>query len=174
MNIFRSSGIAIGLLIGLLLSVCLIKMANSNHKSRTEYDERQRLIRGSSYKYAFYAMAIYEAAMVILYSMDLALPFPSYLTHFAAVLVGGTVLACCNIWQGAYWGLNNNRRRYAVIFLGVALLNAFPVVGALLSGTFITDGEFSTPIINLLVLVMLLFIVLTMLARSIADRREEE
>ena len=60
MNVFKSAGFVIGIVIGLIACVVLFKISNTNHKSKTEYDERQQVIRGKAYRYAFYVLAVYE------------------------------------------------------------------------------------------------------------------
>ena len=50
----RASGMTVGLIVGLILAVILLKFGNTNRKFKTEYDERQKEIRGMAYTYGFY------------------------------------------------------------------------------------------------------------------------
>ena len=65
MNIFKSTGVAVGLMVGLMIAVIIFKVANTNHKAKTEYDERQKEIRGKAYMYAFYTVVALECVMMI-------------------------------------------------------------------------------------------------------------
>ena len=66
MNIYKSSGIAMGIALGLVICFIIFKYANNNHKVRTEYDERQRVIRNKGYKIAFYTALILNAFPVVM------------------------------------------------------------------------------------------------------------
>ena len=172
-NFFRSAGFAAGLLIGLIIVVIIFKLANTNHKASTQYDERQQVIRGKGYMYGFYAMMIFEVAMMLLDMSELAVPVEPFILHFGAILVGILVLVSYTIWCGAYWGLNNNRRTYAIVMVIVGLVNAIPVISSIREGTFMKAGESSAPVINLLVLIMLVCVGVVTLIRHILDTRAE-
>lgn len=165
----RSTGVAIGILVGVIVAVLLCAYANRNHRAKSEYDERQKEIRGRGYQYAFYTVCIYEILMMLLGIADVEFPFEPYLFHFAGILIGGIVLSGYCIWHDAYWGLNNNRKRYAIIFLACALLNAIPVIGALTHG-----GLTTAPLLNLMVLLMLLILGSELLIKYLVEKREAE
>ena len=174
MNIFKSFGVVIGILIGLIICVFLFKYANKDHKAKTEYDERQKEIRGRAYRAAFYTAMILEAVMLVLYFGELPLPFDPYMAHAAVIFISCTVLACYAVWNGAYWGLNNDRRRYYYTLGVTVILNAIPVVMTAVNGGLIEDGKLSPAFINLLVLVMLAVIGIVMAVRNYLDRTTGE
>ena len=72
-----------------------------------------------------------------------------------------------------YWGLNNNRRRYLVVFAVLFLINAVPVVNAVSEGTMFKDGKLSTASINLMVAILILVIGAVLLIKQLADRKAE-
>ena len=152
-NIYKSAGVAIGILVGLVIAFALIIIANKNRKIKSEYDERQLRIRGDAYRYAFYTVVIYEVILFVVEIGGFALPLEEYVLHFAGILFGVLVLSGYCIWKDAYWGLNNNRKRYGIILVVAGLLNALPVVMTLVAG----DGD-SFPWVNLLTTVMLLVV----------------
>ena len=174
MNIYKSIGVVSGIMIGLIICVILFKFANRDHKAKTEYDERQQEIRGKGYQTAFYAAMILEAVMTVLYFGNLPLPFEPYMAHAAVIFISSTVLACYLVWHGAYWGLNNDRRRYYIVLSVTVILNALPVIMTAVSGGLMEDGKFSSVCINLLVLVMLAMIGIVMLLRDYLDKKEAE
>ena len=88
-----SIGFAMGVIVGLILVVLLFKYANRDGKVKTEYDERQKAVRGKAYRYAFYAVMIYEA-LVCWLSMGIELPAEQSVIHFFGIFVGITVQAC--------------------------------------------------------------------------------
>ena len=173
MNIYKSIGIASGIVIGLIIGFIFFKLANKDHKVKTQYDERQQVIRGRGYKAGFYTAMILEAVLLVLYYGNLPLPADPYMAHAAVIFISCTVLACYTIWNGAYWGLNNDRKRYYIILAGAVVLNAFPVVMTAVHGGLLEYGKLSSVFINLLALVMLAAIGIVMLVRDRLDRNEE-
>ena len=168
-NLFKSAGLTIGILIGLIIAVALILVANNNRKIRSEYDERQLKVRGDAYRYAFYSVLVYEVIVFILEFGEFSLPFEGYVTHFAGIIIGVLVLSGYCIWKDAYWGLNNNRKRYGIILVVAALLNALPVFFGLKGA----DG-FDFPYVNLLTCIMLLAVGVELLIKHILDQRAEK
>ena len=176
-NIGMSAGMAVGILFGLVLAILLVRMANSNKKFKTEYDERQLLARGNAYRYAFYTVVIYEAALAVLAVGEIPLPISGYLLHFAGILLGCLVLSGYSIWKDAWWGINNNRKRYAIVFIVCALLNIIPVIGALKNGSMVQEGQLTSPFLNVMVCFMLLVVGIELLVKNMLDKRagkEEE
>lgn len=166
---FKSLGFVVGLCVALVLTMILLKLANTDRRARTQYDERQALIRGRGYRFSFFAMLIYEVVMLGLELGEVALPFERYLLHFGAIAVGALTLASYCIWKDCYWGINNNRTRYIAVFAAVVLLNAIPVVSGIMGGSPWQDYS-----INIVCMIMLLVLVVELAVKAIADRREED
>ena len=167
-NIFKSAGVAIGILVGLIVAFVLIRLANNNRKVKVEYDERQLRVRGDAYRYAFYTVVIWEAVLIVLAYGDFHLPVPDLALHFAGIIAGVIVLSTICIWKDAYWGLNNNRKRYGIILVVAALLNGLPVFFGLKGA----DG-FDFPYVNLLTCIMLLAVGVELLVKHMLDQRAE-
>ena len=166
---FHSIDLAVGIALGLVIAVLLVKYANKDHAVKSKYDERQEAVRGKAYRYAFYSILIYEALMLVLEVGQISLPLPSYVLHFAGIIVGCLVLAGYSIWNDVYWGLNNTRKRYAVIFLVCAALNAIPVVFTILG-----KATFDAAWLNAIVLIMLAVVGIELIIKEIIDKREAE
>ena len=73
------------------------------------------------------------------------------------------------IWKDAYWGLNNNRRRYGIILIIGGLLNVIPVVAELTART----GD-TFPYVNLLVCIMLTVVGMELLLKHLIDRHADK
>ncbi len=168
-NIYKSAGVTFGIIIGLILAIALILISNNNRKIKSEYDERQLRVRGDAYRYAFYTVLICEVILFILAFGEFSLPVPEYVLHFAGILIGCLVLSGYCIWKDAYWGLNNNRKRYGIILVVAGLLNAIPLLGGLSH-----SDSFDFPYVNLMVCIMLLVVGLELLLKHMLDRREEK
>ncbi|MCR5503644.1 MAG: hypothetical protein K6F53_11610 [Lachnospiraceae bacterium] len=174
MNILTSVPVAIGLIVGILLCIVLFKYANRDHKAKTDYDERQKNLRNNAYRYAFYTIVIYEAIMIILDMGSVSLPMEHFLLHFGAIIAGGIVQVGYSIWNDVYWGLNNDRKKYYIIFLVIFILNAIPIIGSLLRGGMIVDGKLSTPFLNVLCEILILAVIIELFIKSLVDRREDQ
>ena len=172
-----SAGFAIGIMVGLVIVVLLFKYANKDGRIRTEYDERQKTVRGKAYRFAFYAELFAQAVLMWVFMSGIKLPVEDYALLFIAVIFGCLVLATYCIWNDVYWGLNNDRKRYHIIFIIAIILNIIPVAGAVRTGTLFENGKLGMPMLNIVVLVMIAYIYLLLLVKKIfggkADGEEE-
>ena len=170
----KSFGYVIGILVGLVIAVILLKYGNTNHRYKTQYDERQKEFRGKAYQYGFYTLLIFEVLTMLLEIGEISLPVPSYFLHFTGCIIGILVVTSYCIWKDVYWGLNNDRKRYGIVFLVCGILNAIPVIGALMHGGLIRDGKLESPATNLLVLIMMIVISAELLIKASLDKKEAE
>ena len=174
MNTTVSVGMAFGLMVGLVIAVILMKFANKDHKVKSQYDERQEMIKGRGYKYSFYTMLFMEVIVMLLEMSGIELPIESYLVHMIAILIGALVLCVHSIWNGVYWGLNNNRRSYTIIIVIAVILKLIPVIAAVTRDSLSGHGINSIPVLNLIVLVWMAIIGVAALAKKCVDARNGE
>ena len=171
-NMGKLIGAAVGFVVGIILVLVLSKYANKNKKIKTEYDERQTILRGVGFKYGFYAMFIYAALNTILGIADFALPLEPAVYNFSYVFVGAIVDIGYCIFHDCYWGLNNNRKKWCIIMAFAGLVNAVVAVMAVREGEFLYNGNVSTPGINLLCAALLLLLAVFVLVKSFMDKKE--
>ena len=166
----RAVFLAIGIMVGLIFCVVIFKFANKDHKIKTEYDERQKALKGRGYMFGFYAMAIWEAVISVLTGVaEISLPLPAYVLHVAGIFVGITVVCIHAVWTGAYWGLNNDKSKYTIIFIALFVINALPVVMM-----FTSSVKVDFPYVNGACCLMLLAIGIASAVRKIVDKAEED
>lgn len=165
-------GAGVGLLIGLVLVVILYKFANKNKKLKTEYDERQKILRGEGYKYGFYAMFIYSGINTILGVANISLPMEPAVLGFTYIMVGAMVDVAYCIFHDCYWGQNNDRKKYLIVFAVVGLINAAAFIRALSVGAAIYEGRLSSPGINLFCAILMIFLAICLGIKSIIDKKE--
>ena len=171
MNSGESFGMAVGLMVGLVIAVALLKFANKDHKFKTQYDERQESIKGRGYKYSFYTLAFLEVVLAILEIGDISLGIDRYLVHFIVLLISFAVLCIHSIWNETYWGLNNNRRRYIAIIVIAVALNLIPVIGVIVNRSLFKEGFNSLPLLNLIVLIWMAVIGICALVKKGFDAK---
>ncbi len=177
LSIGRATGVLTGIVFGLVICFILFKRLNNDHKVKSEYDERQRLIRGRSYMFAFYGTIIAEAIMICLSFSGVfaGLPIPEYVYHVTSMFVGFITLVIHSVWNGAYWGLNNNIKRYTITFIVLLIFNLVPFTGVIKNGIVIQNGYIvNFPFMNFLVIIMMLVLAVTILARKHVDNMDSE
>lgn len=170
----RGTGFVIGLIVGLVLVVIFYKIANTDKKIKTEYDERQQRIRGKAYKYGFYTMLLYHVLMIGLYLGGITIPVDPYVTEFIGIFLGCTVLGTYCVWNDVYWGLNNDHKRYYIIFSVCLLLNLLPIAVPALTGEFKKHGFGGAPTINLLVIIMMAILLIELGIKHLIDKKKDE
>lgn len=166
-------GFIAGLMIGLVLVVIFFKFANMDKRVKSEYDERQQRIRGKAYKYSFYTMILYHVFMIGLSIMDISIPVQPFITEFFGIFLGCTVLGGYCVWNDVYWGLNNDKKRYFIVFGVCLLLNLIPVIMLAISGEFEKNGIGGAPMINILVIIMMAILLIEMAIKHFIDKNTE-
>ena len=170
----KGMGFVVGLIVGLVLVVIFFKIANTDKKIKSEYDERQQRIRGKAYKYAFYTMIMYHVFKIGLSFTGISIPVEPYVSEFFGIFLGCTVLGAYCVWNDVYWGLNNDKKRYFIIFGICLLLNLIPVVMPALSGEFERDGIGGAPMMNILVIIMMAILIIEMGIKHLIDKNKED
>jgi len=174
MNTGASFGMIFGLMVGLVIAVILLKFSNKDHKFKTQYDERQEFIKGRGYKYSFYTLLYLEALLAVLEVGDISFGIERYLVHFVVILISLAVLCVHSIWNGTYWGLNNNRKRYTAIIAIAIVLNLIPVIAAIANGSLSREGFNSLPLLNVIVLIWMGVIGICALLKKGIDAKTNE
>lgn len=165
-----SVGFIAGLMIAAIALVFIFRYANKDGKVRTEYDERQKALRGKAYKYAFYAEIFAQLVIMMIFMAGVEVPVEDYALVFSAILFGCIVLATYCIWNDVYWGLNNNHRRYLIVFAIATVLNILPLIGNVRGGTLMENGKIGLPLLNILVLIMMAVICVELLVKRAMDK----
>ncbi len=170
MSSARSAGFAVGIMVGIILVVCLFRLANKDGKTKSEYDERQKLIRGCGYKYGFFAMTVVEALMMCFSACEVKLPVTGVVLHFLGIYAGVLVQISYCVWKDAYWALNNDPKRYMVIFLLTGILN---FVIPLTSGGIVAGGSLQSGFVNFLCGVLFLIVGIELLLKHLRDVKHD-
>ncbi len=171
----KSVGLALGIMVGIILAVFIIKAFNKDGKFKTRYDEMQQKVRGKAYMLAFWTIVIYEALMCVLTSSEtFVLPVTNFVLHFTAVIAGVLVQVTYCIWKGAYIGLNTHAARFSIFCILIAVLNLVIGIMALTHGELFVDGKLQDPFINLLIAGLFVVIGVELLIKHFADSKAVE
>ena len=127
--------------------------------------------------FAFYGTVIAEAVMICLSFSGVfaGLPIPEYVYHVTSMFVGFITLIIHSVWNCAYWGLNNNVKRYTITFIVLLIFNLVPFTDVIRNGIVIQNGYISNfPFMNFLVIIMMVVLAVTILARKRVDNMYSE
>jgi len=174
MKLGMTAGVTTGIIVGLIIAFVLLKIANTNHRMKTDYDERQQLIRGKGYMYSFFTLIGFEVIKMILTMSEIELPLELYALDCIGIVIACTVLGTYCIWNDVYWGLNNNKKGYYIIFAVCIVFNLIPIVGQAMAGTLFINGKIGLPIINIMVLFMVLLLGCELIIKKLIGDRNSE
>ena len=169
-----SLGFVIGLMIAAVLLVFIFKFANKDGKVKTEYDERQKAVRGKAYRYAFYTEIFAQVVLMCLFMSEIELPIHNYVLVFIGIILGCMVLATYCIWNDVYWGLNNDHRRYHIVLAVALVINILPLYFNAISGNLMENGKLGMPALNGVVIIMLIIVYIELLIKKIRDKDTAE
>ena len=174
MTNWRMTGIASGIIIGLLICIVLFKFFNKDGKMTTKYDEMQEIIRGKAYKYGFWTFCICEGICAVLSTSENPLPINGFSLHFLTIIIGVMVQVTYSIWNGAYIGLNTNTGRFAAVSIVISLVNFAAAFAAISRGEMYQNGQLQDSFMNLLCAVMFIIIGIELLIKRVWDNTAKE
>lgn len=182
-----STSYTIGYIVGIMVTVVLVavvvafisKVGNKDGKMRTEYDERQKFIIGQGYKIAFWTLAGLLVLLQILGELSDNIGKTNIIAVNGEVLTSAdiiiSIMVFCvhNIWNGAYWGLNNNRKRYTVIIAVIGVINLIIGAVAIIRDNMkvVVDGTLTGVFVNLLCGILMIVVLATVELREYVDRK---
>ena len=166
------AGFAVGLLIVLIAVVISYKKFGRDLKG--DPDERQLLIRGNAYKYAFFTTMIAIMALTFLHSETDLLPITEGVGAVWSCMLGLAVFVCYCIMKDAYFGLKDKKSTFLTIMILVTVGNGLPVVMDIIDGNLMENGVLGLRGFNIGAAVLFLAVIICMLIKQVVDKAEEE
>ena len=163
----------IGGIAGLLLSLILLKILNKDGKIKTNYDERQKFYNYKGFCYAGFIFLGFMFIYLSLLTFGINIP-----VTFDAVVWSGTIIALgfttfYLIIHDAFYGLNNNIRRYNVAFVVLFVIFAYEFIDALCTGWLVEKGLIQFPIVCLLFAICILIDFILLLTKRRSNRKDD-
>ncbi len=165
--------VTVGVIVGLLISIIVIKFTNKDGKSKTQYDEMQELERGKAYKYAFWTMCGVAALIGCLSLFEIKMPFDMFTLFLMVIMSGAVVQASYCIMKDAYIGLNTNKVRTGIALVLIGIINLINVVLFIVKGKFFVDGMFNLSFSNLLCGLGMLIIGFMFVIKNVVSKKED-
>lgn len=167
-------GILCGAAVGVILVVLILKWTKKDGSSKCKFDERQQLVRGRGFKYAFFSLVICNAVYAAVDAGMEEKLIDAPVGVSAGVVISAVVYACYCIWNEGYFALNENPKRVLAAFVLIALLNFGVFAGNVMKNGMLEDGVLNVSCMNLLCGVMFLVVFAVMLAKWIQNKREAD
>lgn len=173
MSIVAKSTIAFAtmVIIGIIISIIIIKACNSNGKFKTDYDERQKLMIGKSYKCAMMTAWALMAVYGVIDIGGVVLPIQNAVIIFTILIISVMVQAMYSVWADAYWGSNNKYGSYIVMFIIITLINLSAAVASIMDGSMIVDGILTGRVINFECALIFMILGIEMWVKKIVDKK---
>lgn len=169
------AGFVVGLLLVAVICFLFGRKFYTDGSRKPKFDERQELVRGRGYKYAFFTLLVYHLLYALLKTGFGWTVLDEMTGMFIGLYLSIGVYACYAIRHDAYFALNEKRWNYILLFAVIAVINAVLGIAKILRDEFVVDGVISyTSSMNLLLAVLFLAILAALLVKEIASRREED
>ena len=162
-----------GVLIGLLFVVILMTSATKGEDVKAKFDERQELVRGKGFKYAFFGMLFWEAALFTLEPLGITIPMTLGDASLISILIGATIYASYCIWNDGYFALNQRNGVIMTVLIIMGLFNLMLGIQSFVEGYAWVDGQLSTRSSNLFCGIMMIIVCVVMLLKKFVKDRKE-
>jgi hypothetical protein len=138
------------------------------------FDERQEIIRGRAYKYAYFAYLIYGAG----YGAVSSLLEKDFMTTSTAFMVGLyislIVFAVYNICNEAFFAFNQKPVSYILIFSITTLCSGYSGITSIIDGSIIENGVLTLDCIGVISSITFAIILIAMLLKMIINKKAEQ
>ena len=163
---------SLGLIIGIILAIIIIKMFNKDGKAITKYDERQKVVRGEAYKYGFFSILITCGILMVLNTQEGILNVLGDTLFFIPIIIGVIVQVTYSIFKDGYVGLNTNMKRFIIFMTLIGLLNLGLGILWIVKGEILVNGVLQSGALNLMCAFMFAVIAIELIIKSIIDKKE--
>ncbi|MBQ7954700.1 MAG: hypothetical protein IJ282_03030 [Lachnospiraceae bacterium] len=170
----RGVAVVCGMLMGCILIVIMVALAQKGEGIKAKYDERQELVRGRGFKYAFFSMLILNIVFFGLGAAEVTIPMDAGIASMLSALLGACVYASYCVWNDGYFALNQRLGMVMIFLIIMGILNLVLGINAFVEGRAWYNGELTFHSINLFCAIIMLVIFGTMLLKKIVRDGKEE
>ena len=139
-----------------------------------QYDERQQLVQGKGFQYAFFSLLIYNAICILLITGFDNLIISNEDLIFFGIILGVFIYAAYCVWHDGYFSLNEKPKRVILSLAFCAVINFFAGILNLSQQGFIQNGVLTNHFISFSCAIMLLLLLLVIAIRYHRKKSEVE
>lgn len=153
-----------------ILLIRVLRGLKNQNKVAKQYDERQLLIQGKAYKYAFFTLLTYFIGIGVLnvvVERDFA---TTYVYSCIGLCLGLLVYVTYSLFKDAYIGLEESANLSIGIAFLVGICNAGPSLFNL--DKMITDGILQNTVAQLVLGLTFIYVGIILIVKKQMDRRE--
>ena len=159
----------------LVFIFAFVRIISTRAKSKgCGFDERQELIRGRAFKYAFFSILIYVAS----YGPISALLEKDFMTTSTALFVGIfialIVFAVYNIWNESFFALKQTPINFILLFSITAICSGYSGICSIRDGSIMENGLLTLECMSVVASIAFAIIVITMLIKIIINKKAEQ
>lgn len=174
MNTAYLLGIVCGVAVGLIFLAIVLKFSKTDGGIRSKFDERQKIVRATGFKFAFFTLVIYDMAYGFLNSaMD-----RRFMDDLSGMFIGCclsvVVYAAYAVWNEGYFSINENPKRILIVFGIVAVFNMAFGIRNLVQGRLIKDGMLTSECLNLICGITFIVLFAIMFIKWQVSKREAD
>ena len=169
----KSLFVATGIIVGLIVAVIIIKACNRNGKFKTDYDERQQIMIGKSYKYAMITAWVLMAIYMVIDLGGNVIPMDNAMSVFTILFVSVMVHSSYSVWTDAYFGRNTDNKKYAIVAIVITAINVAATIAYIKDGQLIVDGVLTVRGVNAECALMFLIIGVEFCIKAVIDKKQE-
>lgn len=166
--------IIFGMLLGIEIGSIFVLITKKDGAIRTEYDERQELVRGRGYKLGFVTFAISSGVMFFLSFLGVEIPAEQPIVWAGCFALAMTVANSYFAWHDCFVGLNENVRAGTVLIILATVINLAIAINNTVNGNIMVNGKLGINSISYLAGIMTGTVMIVRLVRKIADRSDGE
>jgi hypothetical protein len=173
MSIEYICGLLVGVIVGVIVFILLKRYTVRGTGVKAAYDERQELLRGRAYQYAFFSMCGWYCLQGILLLAGIHL-MDELTGNFMGFLIGTGVFGITCVLTDAYFVPNQKQKPYLILLSIIALMNGFTAISCWLDGSLLKNHLLSAPgSISLVLFLELVTIAICLILHRTSDGEEE-
>lgn len=164
----------LGLLVGFTFTIFFCLLVSLKKKEGKRYDERQQIVRGIGYKYAFFSIVLFFSVAALVSEIV----EKQFMTRSAETIiglcVGVAVYVVYCILNDGYFAINENRRSVLITIAIIGVINIVIGVDQIVHGEIIKDGVITEKCSNVVVGALFAAVFIACIIRGVIEKKEDE
>ncbi len=169
------AGVVAGVLFGVALFFVVVALSRKRGNGcANEFDERQNITKGIAARKGFGTMVALLFVLILSELLEIPIPIEKPVLYILVFLLGALVVVCYNIWNDAYFALNENKTFIISLLVIMTAINGVVGFMHLIGGSLVVDGVLTSDSLNLIVSVFMLVILAVIAAKHLRERQGDD